>query len=183
MVTTDLTQLLGWVTMTVSPDPTDLTLDWIASQCRHLAASLSGLTDEQARTTRVPSGWTPLGMMAHVHESTVFWLRNVVLGEPLIDFDEDAPFPTAPEGEAHDLVAAWLADCLDACAAVRGVPVDGPPGWWPEGAWGGYRQNSVLGVLLHLLADNAAHTGQLDIVRELTDGGVWDFTIGGVRVP
>jgi hypothetical protein len=41
----------------------------------------------------------------------------------------------------------------------------------------------VLGVLLHLLADNAAHAGQLSIVRELADGGVWDYAIGGVRVP
>ncbi|CCH69612.1 hypothetical protein BN10_270002 [Phycicoccus elongatus Lp2] len=53
----------------------------------------------------------------------------------------------------------------------------------PEGAWGGYRQDSVRGVLLHLLKDNAAHSGQLDVVREGIDGAVWDFAIGGVRRP
>ncbi len=40
----------------------------------------------------------------------------------------------------------------------------------------------MLGVLLHLFADNAAHAGQLSIVRELADGGVWDYSVGGVRV-
>jgi hypothetical protein len=41
----------------------------------------------------------------------------------------------------------------------------------------------VLGVLLHLLTDNAAHAGQLGVVRELTDGGVWDYAVDGVRIP
>ena len=41
----------------------------------------------------------------------------------------------------------------------------------------------MFGVLMHLFADNAAHVGQLTIVRELTDGGVWDYSIRGVRVP
>ncbi|WP_407674660.1 hypothetical protein [Phycicoccus elongatus] len=38
-------------------------------------------------------------------------------------------------------------------------------------------------MLLHLLKDNAAHSGQLDVVREGIDGAVWDFAIGGVRRP
>ena len=41
----------------------------------------------------------------------------------------------------------------------------------------------MLCGLMHLFAENAEHAGQLSIVRELTDGGVWDYAIGGVRVP
>ena len=36
---------------------------------------------------------------------------------------------------------------------------------------------------MHLLNDNAAHTGHLDIAREQIDGAVWDFTLGRVRQP
>jgi len=162
---------------------TNAVLDWVEGQCLHLAASVEGLGDQDLRSSRLPSGWTPLEMLAHVGESTCFWLENVVLGTPLDSFDEAADWPRAPEGEASQVIAKFTADCARAVAAARGVPADAAPGWWPDGAWGGYRQRTVLGVLLHLLSDNAAHTGQLDVARELADGGVWDFSINGVRVP
>jgi hypothetical protein len=38
-------------------------------------------------------------------------------------------------------------------------------------------------VLLHLLNDNAAHTGHMDIARERLDGGVWDHRRDGIRRP
>lgn len=59
----------------------------------------------------------------------------------------------------HDPVTIHLlghvADTIaTACHGVRHVRADAPPGWWPEGAWGGH----------------------LDIARELTDGGVFDYS-------
>lgn len=136
----------------------------------------------QLRATPLPSGWSVLGLLGHVRDSTIFWLHHVVLGHPT-DLDDDESWDDDPAARADDVVADFLPACERVLGAVRGRPAHSPPGWWPEGAWGGYRQETVLGVLLHLLADNAAHAGHLDIARELADGGVWDFETSQVRVP
>lgn len=157
-------------------------LDWIEATVRHLVACADGLTDAQLRTPVTTSGWTVLGLLDHVRDSTVFWLEHVVVGSAA-ELDEDKPWDNDPAASAQDVIARVESDVARACAAARGTPHDAAPGWWPEGAWGGYRQDSVRGVLLHLLKDNAAHSGQLDVVREGIDGAVWDFAIGGVRRP
>lgn len=163
---------------------TDELLDWIEGRCAHMAASATGLDEAQLRARPLPSGWSVLGLLGHVRESTVFWLRHVVVGEPFEAFTEDdEPWDNDPAATGAEILAGFLAETSAACAAVRGLDADAAPGWWPEGAWGGYRQDTIRGVLLHLYTDNAAHSGQLDIVRELADGGVWDFMIDGVRVP
>jgi len=170
-------------TSTHSTDPVTIELlGWIeASVCR-LVASVEGLTEEQLRTPATPSGWSVLGLLGHVHDSTTFWLHNVVSGDPTA-LDEDDEWANDPPRPAAVVVEELLADVASACDAVRGVDSSQEPGWWPEGAWGGYRQRTVRGVLVHLLNDNAAHTGQLDIAREQIDGAVWDFTVNRVRQP
>lgn len=158
-------------------------LDCIEANARRLAASVSGLDEEQLRTPAAPSGWSMLGLLGHVRDSSYFWLHHVVLGHPM-DFDDAADtWDNAPVATADKVVASLVDTIAATCRAVRGIPADAPPGWWPEGAWGGYRQDTVLGVFVHLLADNTAHTGHLDIAREIADGGVWDYGIDGVRVP
>jgi uncharacterized damage-inducible protein DinB len=146
-----------------------------------MVATVDGLEEDQLRARLLPSGWSMLGLLEHVRDSTYFWLHHVLLGHAA-EFDEDEGWDNDPARPAAEVVAGFEASYLAAVASVRHLDADAAPGWWPQGAWGGYRQNTVLGVLLHLFADNAAHAGQLSIVRELTDGGVWDYGINGVRV-
>lgn len=156
-------------------------LDWIEGSVRRLVASTEGLTEEQLRAPAAPSGWSVVGLLGHVRDSTTFWLRHVVAGEPF-PFDEgDDAWDDDPVRPATEVVAEVVAEVVGACRAVRGTDSGREPAWWPEGAWGGYRQHTVRGVLLHLLNDNAAHTGQLDIARELIDGAVWDFGVNGLH--
>jgi uncharacterized damage-inducible protein DinB len=163
---------------------TDEVLDWIEAQCHRMTAFVEGLDEEALRARPLPSGWTMLGLLGHVADSTHFWLHHVLLGHP-VAMDEDEGWPDDPAAPAAEVVAGFSASYLADVAAVRAHDLDAAeaPRWWPEGAWGGYRQDTVLGVLLHLLADNAAHAGQLGIARELADGGVWDYAVDGVRVP
>jgi uncharacterized damage-inducible protein DinB len=160
-------------------------LDWIEGQGPRMAALVDGLDEAQLRSTPLPSGWSMLGLLGHVRDSTHFWLHDVLGGHPM-EFDEDDDlWENDPAASGAEVVAGFLASYRADVDAVRDLALDAaaPPRWWPEGAWGGYRQDTVLGVLLHLFADNVAHAGQLTIVRELTDGGAWDYGIGGVRVP
>ncbi|MGH3272162.1 MAG: DUF664 domain-containing protein [Trebonia sp.] len=46
---------------------------------------ISGLTEDQLRTSAVPSGWTPLGMVKHLACTERYWIRHIFLGEQ-VDF-------------------------------------------------------------------------------------------------
>lgn len=157
-------------------------LGWIQHSTERLCSSAGGLSEQQVRTSAAPSGWTIAGLIGHVHESTWFWLHHVCAGHPA-DFHEDDVWDNDPDLAFADLLDTLRRDTAQACTEVRELAGTAAPGWWPEGAWGGYRQTSIRGVLVHLLHDNAAHTGQLDIVREHLDGGVWDFGRNGIRLP
>lgn len=158
-------------------------LDCIQANARRLAASVAGLDETQLRAPAVPSGWSMLGLLGHVRDSSYFWLHHIVLGHPMDFDDSDDAWDNTPAAPADEVVASLVDTITATCGAVRDTPADAPPGWWPKGAWGGYRQDTVLGVLIHLLADNTAHAGHLDIARELTDGGIWDYSTDAVRVP
>ncbi len=156
-------------------------LAWIEAAVRHVAGATEGLSESQLRTPVTRSGWTTLGLVGHVRDSTLFWLNNVIGGIPTTMDDEE--WDSDPSVSAEEVVGRLTRDVSEACRSVRHVKSTAVPGWWPEGAWGGYRQDTVRGVLLHLLNDNAAHAGQLDVARESIDGAVWDFSRDGVRVP
>jgi hypothetical protein len=158
-------------------------LPWLDACADQLVGLVDGLDDDALRGTVLPSGWTPLGLLGHVRDSTVFWLHHVLLGHPVAMDDGDDVWDDDPDAPAAEVVAGYLAAHRRAVDGVRALAAADPPAWWPEGAWGGYRQHTVLGVLLHLLADNTAHAGHLAVVRELTDGGTWDHATGVVRVP
>lgn len=157
-------------------------LGWIQQATERIRGSVDGLTEAQVRTPAAPSGWTIAGLVGHVHDSTWFWLHHVIAGNPM-SFRDDDEWDNDPDCGLPELLARLRDDTARGCAAVAQVASTDAPGWWPEGAWGGYRQDTVRGVLVHLLNDNAAHTGQLDLAREAIDGGVWDYAINGIRRP
>lgn len=166
----------------VYEDPiTGQLLAWIQGTVSRIVASTVGLVEPQLRTPVAASGWTIVGLVGHVRDSSTFWLDNIVGGVPTSMDDE--PWDNDPTVPAEDVISQLTSEAERACTALQGIRHDAAPGWWPEGAWGGYRQTTVRGVLLHLFNDNAAHAGQLDMAREGIDGGVWDFAINGVRVP
>ncbi|MEV0842117.1 DinB family protein [Actinocatenispora sera] len=165
------------------PDPvTTELLGWIQQATDRIGRSTDGLTEAQVRTPAARSGWSIAGLVGHVHDSTWFWLHHVIAGNPM-QFGEDDGWDNDPALPFPELVARLRGDTARGCAAVAALASTDAPGWWPEGAWGGYRQDTVRGVLVHLLNDNAAHTGHLDLAREAIDGGVWDYGIDGVRLP
>jgi uncharacterized damage-inducible protein DinB len=172
--------------MTCTPslhDPVTVELlEWIRQSTERLCRSAEGLTEAQARTPVAPSGWTIAGLVGHVHESTHFWLHNVIAGHPM-NFNDDDRWDNEPDIPVPLLLGRLRRDTDQGCVEVQHLSSTAAPGWWPQGAWGGYRQTTVRGVLLHLLNDNAAHTGHMDIARERLDGGVWDHRRDGIRRP
>lgn len=53
---------------------------------------IRGLTEDQLRTSTVPSGWTPLGMVKHLACTERYWVRHIFLGEQVAtDLRTQAP--------------------------------------------------------------------------------------------
>jgi len=138
-----------------------------------LVATLDALPETELRTSRLPSGWTPLELLKHLTHVERRWLewgfegRDV--GDPWGD-RRDGRWHVPPEESLADLVAALDAQAARSRAVVEAHPLDavGQPGE----RWDGAPPATLERVLLHLLQEYARHAGHLDVVRELVDGTV-----------
>ncbi len=151
----------------------------LAAQQRRVLGIVAGLDDTQLLRAVLPSGWTVVGMVAHLTSGTRFWLREVMLDDgphERVDDDFDVD-PATPPGE---VVQAYVDTCAATTTAIEALTLDTVPAWWPEGLWGGWRLDDLHEVLLHLLVETACHAGHLDAARELIDGGTWDYATGKV---
>ena len=138
-----------------------------------LVTKLDGLPDDELRSSRLPSGWTPLELLKHLTYVERRWLEWGFEGRPV-------PDPCGDQREGRWFVAPdehvdGLRRRLDAQAAVTRAVVEshdlsdvGRPGE----RWDGAEPATLERVLFHLLQEYARHVGHLDVVRELLDGTV-----------
>ncbi|MFD2081892.1 mycothiol transferase [Actinopolymorpha cephalotaxi] len=154
----------------------------LAAQQRRILGILDGLSEDSLRRPVLPSGWSCAGMVSHLTAMTRFWFVAVMTGvrtEPDVDDDFHVP----PSVSAASVLDTYRRVCTEAIAAVRELPLDTPPAWWPEGVFGDWRLNNFLEVLDHVLVETAAHAGHLDAARELLDGRTWDWEHGRLADP
>ena len=138
-----------------------------------LVSKLDGLPDRELRSSRLPSGWTPIELLKHLTYVELRWLewgfegRNVV--EPWGDNQDDRWY-VAPSETLEDLVTALHAQAARSRAVVEAHDLSevGQPG----DRWDGDDPATLERILFHLLQEYARHVGHLDIVRELADGTV-----------
>jgi uncharacterized damage-inducible protein DinB len=156
-------------------------LDWVRGD---LAATVLSLSYDDQRTSRLPSGWTPLELLSHVLHMEQRWFVWGFLGErvaePWGDWNTDEPWladdadetrPAARWTVAEGVTAEALAARLDEVAArTRGVlrdfPLDAtaaPGGRFAEDP------PTLEWICFHVLAEYARHAGHLDVVAELAD--------------
>ncbi|MET9019025.1 DUF664 domain-containing protein [Actinopolymorpha sp. NPDC004070] len=170
------------MTTHLSVTTTDTLLQYLAAQQRRILGILEGLSDDALRRPVLPSGWTCAGMVHHLMVGTRFWFVEVMTGvrvEPGVDDDFHVP-ASVP---AVSVLDAYRQVTAQATAAVRELPLDTPPAWWPEGVFGDWRMDNFLEVLQHVLVETACHAGHLDAARELLDGRTWDWEHGRLADP
>ncbi|KRF04729.1 Mini-circle protein [Nocardioides sp. Soil777] len=143
-------------------------LDWIRAE---MVSAVLALAYDDQRTSRVPSGWTPLELLHHVLHMEQRWFVWGFLAEPVADPWGDWSSPDAPEARwavpsdvtAEELTARLEAvavrtrgvlrdHALDATASTGGRFDDDPP--------------TLEWICFHVLAEYARHAGHLDIVAE-----------------
>ena len=136
-----------------------------------LVAKLDGLPEAELRSSRLPSGWTPLELLTHLTHVERRWLewgfegRDV--GDPWGD-RRGGRWYVPPEVSLADLVRALDEQAVRSRRVVEAHALDevGQPGE----RWEGAPPATLERVLLHLLQEYARHLGHLDVVRELADG-------------
>ncbi len=156
-------------------DPKELLLGFLDYYRSVIIRKIEGLPDTELRTSRLPSGWTPLELLKHLVFMERRWLRwgfrAEQLPDPRGDQDPDGGWHAGPADTADGLIAALLATGeqtraivtdadLASLSATGGLISDSDPRPRPTLGW----------ILTYVLQEYARHAGHLDVARELIDG-------------
>jgi uncharacterized damage-inducible protein DinB len=136
-----------------------------------VAAKLRSLSDAELRTSRMPSGWTPLQLLKHLTYVEMRWLEWGFAGREVEDpwsDRRDGRWYVAPEESLDFLLDKQTEQAARSTAIIEGHDLDeaGQPG----DRWDGEPPATLERILLHLMQEYARHLGQLDIVTELASG-------------
>jgi uncharacterized damage-inducible protein DinB len=140
-------------------------LDYFRSR---VADRLRELPGPELRSSRLPSGWTPIELLGHLTYVELRWLEWGFAGRPV-----ENPWGDRRGDRWHVDAGASLDDLLaslDAQAArsraivqAHDLSETGAPGE----RWDGNPPATLERILFHLLQEYARHLGHLDIVCEL----------------
>ena len=151
--------------MIIGPDNDErgALLHFLAANRTAALAVVAGLSEEKARRSVVPSGWTPFDMLVHLGGVERHWFVYTLAG--------DVTDPPAYPGEVTTLakgVESYRTECRRSDQILTGFRLDDPLTLQPDQLIG--EVTTVRGVLLHVIEETARHAGHLDIARELIDG-------------
>jgi hypothetical protein len=154
-------------------DPRELLVGYLDYYRDAVLRKLDGLSEEELRRSRLPSGWTPLALLKHLAGVERRWFRWGFNGERV-----DSPWPesgpggrwqVAPGETTEQVKALFLDECARSRQIVAAARLDdasraggrfNPPDHQPALIW----------IMFHVLQEYARHAGHLDVARELADG-------------
>jgi hypothetical protein len=157
-------------------DPGELLLAYLDYYRDVIRRKVDGLSEADLRSSRLPSGWTPLELVWHLVFMERRWLQWGFAGQDVPD----------PWGDEDPTTGRWhVADDITADEVVRRLgqvgertrDIVGTTSLETRARTGGrFPADSTpptLGwTLLHVLQEYARHAGHLDTARELIDGAV-----------
>ncbi|MFA1551561.1 DinB family protein [Actinomadura chokoriensis] len=155
-------------------DNRDLLLGYLDYYRAALLRKLDGMPDDELRTSRLPSGWTPLALLKHLAFVERRWFRWGFAAERVDEIwgdrdPDDGRWHVRPDEAAEEIRRLFLDECarsreIVASADLRDRARSG----------GGFDSSdhrpALIWILFHMVQEYARHVGQLDIVRELADG-------------
>ncbi|MCZ0980082.1 DinB family protein [Streptomyces diastatochromogenes] len=149
-------------------------LDFIETQRAALRRSLLGLTEEQAASRPSASELSLSGLVKHVAEVELAWLRMAQERPNERQRDETTwgeGFRLVEDETIPDVLAFWADVAKQTEEFTRSAPsLDDtfplpPAPWFPKDG-----RVSVRWMLLHLVQEMGRHAGHADIIRESLDG-------------
>ncbi|WP_216586964.1 DinB family protein [Streptomyces brasiliscabiei] len=155
-------------------DPRELAVAYLDYYRAALLRKLDGMSEEDLRTSRLPSGWVPLALLKHLAFVERRWFRWGFAAEQVDPiWGEEDPDTHQWQVGAEESTEAIRALFLDECARSREIVAAAA---LQEAARSGGGFNppdhhpALIWILFHMLQEYARHVGQLDVVRELADG-------------
>jgi uncharacterized damage-inducible protein DinB len=148
-------------------------LETLEYQRASVRAIVEGLSEDLWHRPVVPSGWTVAGMIDHLGNAERHWFAGVIADtDGDLPWDEGLP-PYHPEmaftvDRPSADILGYYRDMTDrADEILAGVALSD----LARGRHGGEeRPHTVSEVVLHVIEETAAHTGHLEMARELLDG-------------
>jgi uncharacterized damage-inducible protein DinB len=128
------------------------------------------LPEQELRTSRLPSGWTPLQLLQHLAYMERRWLVWGFLGEPVADPWGDAldDHWHVRQGVGLEEVVRLLEEAAARTTAVLAEHRLDEPGT-PGGRFGA-EPPTLAWICFHVLQEYARHAGHLDVAVELAGG-------------
>jgi hypothetical protein len=147
-------------------------LEYLEYQRSSVRSIVDGLNEEAWHTPVVASGWTVAGMVEHLGNAERHWFLEVVTGSQ-VDLPWDKGRPPYDPGMAFTcdrpssaVLAYYREQCGRSDEILAGVSLSDVP----RGHHGAAEVPSVRVVILHIIEETAAHSGHLEVARELLDG-------------
>jgi hypothetical protein len=132
---------------------------------------VEAMSEDEARRSRVPSGWTPVELVRHLEHMERRWFvwgfEGVAVEDPFGD-EVDGRWVVPDGTSVPEVLASWRRQAALSDAVVRRHDLDEVGR--PSERWGGNPPATLERVLLHVLQEYARHLGHLDIVAELGGG-------------
>ena len=147
-------------------------LEFLEYQRASVRSIVEGLDEAAWHTPVVKSGWTVAGVVEHLGNAERHWFLEVVAGSAVdLPWDEGRP-PYDPDmaftcdRPSADVLAYYREQCDRSDEILAGAGLSDVP----RGRHGGDQVPNVRTVVLHMMEETAAHSGHLEIARELLDG-------------
>jgi uncharacterized damage-inducible protein DinB len=129
---------------------------------------VSGLSEDDARRSLVPSGTTVGALVKHLRWAEYGWFDQFLPGR-LDDnrrtHERSWEFELQPEESLPTLIAEYQAQCAESRRIAAEYPLDH--------ALHHARLHTTVSlrwIYVHMIQETARHTGQIDILREQLDG-------------
>ncbi|MFF0338766.1 DinB family protein [Kribbella sp. NPDC004875] len=155
-------------------DTIELHLQYLDRYRGIIESKLTGLPEADLRTSRLPSGWTPLELLKHLIFMERRWLRWGFTAEQVAHpWGDSADNPDGPWTlEPGDTLAGLVAQLHAGGEFTRQVVSGADPAAIAAagGRFGTDDRPTLNWILFHVLEEYARHAGHLDVARELADG-------------
>ena len=136
-----------------------------------LLEKTAALPEPERRSSRLPSGWTPLELVKHLRHVERRWIewgfQGRDVGDPWAD-QRAGRWHVGPAETFEQLAGELRAQGTHTTAVITGGDLEavGAPG--PR--WDGAAPATLERICFHLVQEYARHLGHLDVVAELAGG-------------
>ncbi|KOG49199.1 DinB family protein [Streptomyces decoyicus] len=157
--------------------PSDLLTGYLDFYREAVLRKVEGMSDAELRNSRLPTGWSPLGLFKHLACVELRWLQWGFNGEhieePWADFKKRPGPWHVDSGETFEDVKKFFQEtCARSRAIVAAARLEDRAATLGGKVPADEDRPTLIWILFHLLQEYARHVGHLDIARELADGAV-----------